>query len=72
MAGPISAAVTLLAIVQYSFDSQEPSKRRQSAVGDAVSDLTGPGIGPQTLRTDNDVFYKYARSRQPTALKEPS
>ena len=72
MAGLIPATVTLLAIVQYNCDSQEPSKWWQTAIGDAVSDLTGPGIGPQTLLPDNDVFYEYARGRQPTALKEPS
>ena len=37
-----------------------------------MSELTCPGIGPQTLRTDNDVFYKYTRGQQATALKEPS
>ena len=37
-----------------------------------MSDLTGPGIVPQTLRTDIDAFYKNAKGRQPTALKEPS
>ena len=44
----------------------------QAAVGDAASDLTGLGIGPQTLRPENDVFYQYASGRQPSALKEPS
>ena len=45
-----------LRVLALGLHSSEETSQRWRAVGYTVSDLTGPGIEPQTFRADSDVL----------------